>query len=245
MKKGIWTQVGDFYIEEPEIVAQKLANSLVDFAYTGWTAEETEPLVERFIAACKKLNIKTYFCICVGNKTVDQVVYEIQYILNKVEVDGFVLDYIRYDNLLLGNIFGTSQITDKVRQIRLFLPERYELHAAVKSQWYSHKFLNYLFGWLWGVDYKSISKYLTAICPMVYTELYGLPQDGNHVFNATKWMNEWSNGKCQPILQFYYDLAEAPMQKPTPAKLEHEECCARLAGATAYSIFKYQKDVYL
>ncbi len=232
MNTGIWTQVRNFYEETQDEVVDKLDN--FDFVVTGWTSKETEPIIGKFVEECNKSDLDVHFCIiCDGNelKEIDRV---LDYGLN---VKGFFLDYIRYENFSPLNIFRTDEITAKVKRIREYLPVNYELRAAVKSNWYFNRWFNYLFGLMWGVNYKDISEYLTAICPMVYTELYGLPQSGTHVYRATKWLD-----KCEPILQIYYDPTEAPMERPTWDKLQHEITLAKRGGANGVSLFRYIKD---
>lgn len=248
MKKGIWVQVRNFYYksEDYDVGAEELAKKFkekgVTHVYTGFTVPETEPLIERFVKACNEQEIDVYIGLNVTDyELMTDLIHRLQYILDRNwDIKGIVLDYVRFKYFNILNIFKTGVVTDQIKMVREFLPPRYKLHAALKSGWYFSKFFNNLYAKCWGVDYKSISKYLSALCPMMYTGLYQIASES--IYGPIKWLNEWSNGRCEPILQVYYDTEEKEdMIEPTPERVSDEVKITQDAGSTSHSLFRYSR----
>ena len=237
MKRGIWIHPRDFEYETPKELAEKLSG--FDIVYYGPIDELKE--IENLQTFMENFTGDTYLSTPLASfqKIWGDIGNEIGNI--KSQLRGIALDIVRFDNWSWWNIFRTKEITKLVEEIVLKYTEYYKVHLIVKSGWYQTPTMNYLYALKWGVDYKVLATHCDAICPMIYTELYGLPQDGKHVLNASKWLQNWT-GKCEPIIQTYYDPTESPMKKPTKWKLNYEINQVKKAGCEGYSQFRYRKD---
>ena len=216
MKRGIWIHPRDFDFESPGQLAERLKD--FDKVICGPVDTFDETYLYNFKANSDN---KLLYCTPMDKfRTVSDY------------FDGVMLDFVRFDNFSWWNIFRTNQITKQVKHISNFLKlNGLTTDLSLKALECPAK---------WGVNYKALSKYVDAVCPMIYTELYGLPQNGFHVYDIAK---QWQRtGKCEPILQTYYDPTEAPMKKPTRDKLDYEVDLVKKAGCQGYSQFRYRAD---
>lgn len=153
-------------------------------------------------------------------------------ITKNYEVDGIMLDYVRYPGTAYKHVGATNAITSFVASVTSTVKSikpKVAISAALMPEGAANSYY-------YGQDYSKLSNYLDFLVPMVYNGNY--KRNITWVSNKTAWISQHSNGK--PVIVGLQTYKSDKNLSVIPAAEIRKYINSTVSnGASGYALFRY------